>query len=218
MPHASAVISSCARLIALFLLCAGAALATDTNGSPPPARFSHTLSTSERAQLKLERLTSDQLAVLDALVRRDVAARSSRAADAPATFSGRLTDDERRNAGVTVLDAKEIAKLDDWVDRYTAAGIARTLLSAPLAIARHRQMEPREDKPERKIHGTLSLSMGWGSGGYSERTGSMVLRMDDPAGRYSISVGISESHIKGGDGYVRYRDDPFYLRPGLEEP
>ena len=67
---------------------------------------------------------------------------------------------------------------------------------------------PTEAKKEREIHGSFSLSYGFGSGGYSEKTGSMVLTLDDPARRYSISIGYSESHIKGGSVYR----DPFYLR------
>ena len=41
----------------------------------------------------------------------------------------------------------------------------------------------------------------------------MMLTMDDPARRYSITIGYSESHIKGGHGYrdpFYYNRDPFY--------
>jgi hypothetical protein len=56
-----------------------------------------------------------------------------------------------------------------------------------------------------------------GSGGYSEKTGSMVLTMDDPARRYSITIGYSESHVKGGYGYpgLYYDRDPFNDRDAL---
>jgi hypothetical protein len=82
------------------------------------------------------------------------------------------------------------------------------------------RVTPTEAKKEREIHGSFSLSYGFGSGGYSEKTGSMVLTMDDPARRYSISVGYSESHIKGGHVYrdpfydrdLLYGRDPFYGR------
>jgi hypothetical protein len=67
---------------------------------------------------------------------------------------------------------------------------------------------PTERKKEREIHGAFSLSYGFGSGGYSEKTGSMVLNLEDPDRGYSITVGYSESHVKGGHPYI-YRD-PFY--------
>ena len=54
-----------------------------------------------------------------------------------------------------------------------------------------------------------------GSGGYSEKSGSMVLTMEDPEKRYSITVAYSETHIKGGKGYYR---DPFYDLPRATRP
>ncbi len=180
-------------------------------------RFSQTLTTTLRDEIKFDRLSSDQVGVLDALVRRDIAGRSARAADAPGSFSERLTPDQRRNAGLALLTASEVARLDALIDRYGVSGSARTLLAPPVYIARTKAVQPREEKAERKIHGSFSLSMGWGSDGYSERTGAMTLRMDDPAGRYSISVGYAESHIKGGSGY--YSNDSFYGRPdALDSP
>ena len=61
--------------------------------------------------------------------------------------------------------------------------------------------------------------MAWGSGGYSEKSGSMVLNLEDPVKGYSISIGYSETHTKGGVPYYLYRD-PFYdrLRSPLDDP
>jgi hypothetical protein len=53
--------------------------------------------------------------------------------------------------------------------------------------------------------------MGWGSGGYSEKTGAMTMTLEDPDKGYSITIGYSESRIKGGP--MIYRDpyyDPYY--------
>jgi hypothetical protein len=181
---------------------------------PVAARFSHTLNAAEREEVALERLTSDQMAVLDALIRRDISNRGRRTESTPAVFSQRLTPDEFKNAGLTVFTGPQLLKLDGWVERYTAAGLARTLLAPPVYVARSRPVEPREDKAERKIHGTFTLQMGWGSGGYSERTGAVDLRMDDPKGRYSIQVGYAVTEIKNGSGY--YRDDYITARPPLD--
>jgi hypothetical protein len=176
-------------------------------------RFSATLSVADRAAAGLAKLSSDQVAVIDALVRRDSATRarlSTRDEAATATsglFSQRISAEERKTSGLATLAATEVAQLDNFVDRYQGAKFARTLLAPPSYLSRNPRLTPTERKTEREIHGTFSLSYGMGSGGYSEKTGSMVLTMEDPQRGYSIAVGYSESHIKGGNGYYR---DPFY--------
>src|SRR5690606_22045095 len=196
------------RWLALWLLAFGTTMAAST-----PSRFSHTLNDEEKTGSGLTRLSSDEVAVIDALVRRDTAAQAGTTTSADsekiaATFSQRLTADERRTAGLPKLSAGELPKLDALINRYQNAKLARVLLAPPTYLARSRGVTPTEAKKEREIHGTFALSYGFGSGGYSEKTGSMTLRMDDPAGRYSIGIGYSESHIKGGHVYR----DPFYNR------
>ena len=172
-------------------------------------RFSQTLNAEDRAAGGLARLTSDDVAVIDALVRRDTLGRvRSTAEGTPASFSQRLTADERRTAGLAKLTEAELPKLDALVDRFQSAKLARTLLSPPTYLSRASRVVPSEAKKEREIHGSFSLSYGWGSGGYSEKTGSMILTMDDPARRFSITIGYTESHIKGGSIYR----DPYYDR------
>jgi hypothetical protein len=180
-------------------------------------RFSQTLQAEDRSAAGLGRLSSDEVAVIDALVRRDTASRGSSTPDpkeaaAPATFSQRLTADERRAAGFAKLTATELPKLDAFVDRHQNARLARSLLAPPTFVSRASRIVPTEKKKEREIHGSFSLSYGMGSGGYSEKTGSMVLTLEDPDRGYSISVGYSESHIKGGSGYI-YRDPSLYRDP-----
>lgn len=215
------------------MLAAGVATvpaADDTN------RFTRTLNAAERAEIGLERLSSDEAAVLDALVRRNAATRVSAvarrdgkneksaadpaaAANAPATtFSERLTPDERRLAGFGRLSAEQVARVDALVERHATAAIARTLLGPPTYVPRHARVEPAENDDRRKIHGSFSLSYGWGKGGYSERTGSMMMTYNDPAGKYSVTIGYTESHVKGGQGVyldgLPYRyDDPLYREP-----
>jgi hypothetical protein len=91
------------------------------------------------------------------------------------------------------------------------------LLAPPSYLSPRPNIVPTERKQEREIHGSFSLSYAVGSGGYSAKTGSMVMTMEDPAKKYSISIGYTESHVKGG--YI-YRD-PLYDRPyagGLDDP
>lgn len=177
-------------------------------------RFSATLGTAERTASGLAKLTSDQVAVIDAFVRRDTTSRGSAQTPtgekADSSFSQRITAEERKTAGLPTLAAAEVAQLNALVERHQTARLARTLLAPPVYLARNSRVTPTEKKKEREIHGTFSLSYGMGSGGYSEKTGSMVLTMDDPARGYSISVGYRESHVKGGYGVYR---DPYYDYP-----
>ncbi|MES2693972.1 MAG: hypothetical protein V4773_10900 [Verrucomicrobiota bacterium] len=199
-----------ALLLVLMGLWSGAM--AQTNDS----RFSDTLSKEDKAASGIARLTSDQLAVLDALFRRDTAARGATPAAktvaeaAPAAFSQRLSADERRNTGIATLTEAEVTKLDAFVERQQNALLVRIFL-APPGIASPRVAVRTERKEERRVHGSFSLSYGFGKGGYSEKTGSMVVTVDDPERNMSLSIGYSQSHIKGGTGYI-YRD-PFYDYP-----
>jgi hypothetical protein len=207
------------RLNRVLLRCltVGALALAATGLHANDVRFSHSLSAEDRSAAGLPRLSSDEVAVIDALVRRDTATRGAPTpppaeAAAPASFSQRLTADERRAAGFAKLTAAELPKLDAFVDRHQNARLARSLLAPPTYVARSPRIVPTEKKKEREIHGSFSLSYGLGSGGYSEKTGSMVLTLEDPDRGYSISVGYSESHIKGGPGYI-YRDPTLYRDP-----
>lgn len=186
-------------------------------GSDEPVRFSKTLTTDEISTFGLAQLSSDQLAILDALVRRDIEksrlpSRQPRAA----RFSERLTADERRNAGLAALDATQLAGIDAAVERLIsppAIGAGASPYAGGYSVP---NVKLRRD-PE--IHGSLTLLYGVGSHGYSEYGGGMVLTYDDPADRFSVAVGYSELHTKGGYGYpylcrnYPYRD-PLFRRPG----
>jgi hypothetical protein len=195
------------RLLFLSLLIGGSSIAAETDG-----RFTHGLSVEEIQETGVVRLSSDQIAVLDALVRRDLTARmNGRTEEAPKIFSDRLTVDERRIAGLDAISAAELARVNSLVERYQTIVVTRTLLSPPVLVSRHANMIPRETgKAERKIHGTFSMSLGWGSDGYSERTGSMEVHTELSPGLH-LGVGYSVSRVKGEGLY--YRDDPYYLRP-----
>jgi hypothetical protein len=182
----------------------------------PDLRFSQSLSAEDRAAGGLTLLTSDEVAVIDALVRRDTTKRlETTASDKPSpTFSQRLSESERSAAGLAKL-GDELPKLDGLIDRFQNARLARSLLAPPRYLARAR-IPVSETKKEREIHGSFSLSFGWGSGGYSERTGSMVVNVQEVLPGVSLTVGYSETHIKNGQGRI-YRD-PFYRDPLYRDP
>lgn len=206
-------------VLLVFILAATSLMAAGNNGEAP-RRFSQALTAEERTQAGLTVLTSDELASLDALVRRDLGTRTS-ITEAPTaddknrtTFSQRLTADERRVTGLARLKAEQITHVDGLVDRFAGAALARTLLAPPAYLARTRHARAAEERndPRKNIRGTMSLSYGWGSGGYSEKTGAMTVTYDDPAGRYSVTVGYAESHIKAPEGRGVYLIDPLDRR------
>lgn len=173
------------------------AVAAFAAGEAAGGRFSQTLAVAERTEAGLNRLSSDQIAVIDALVRRDLAAQAHPASgdDAPPSrFSQRLTVDERRAAGLALLTDAELAKLDALAARNAATIAARKLLSPPVFISPGARLNPNGTKTAPEVHGTFSLSYGWSKGGYSEKTGAMNLRFEDPAHNFTLEVGYSESH------------------------
>jgi hypothetical protein len=195
-------------LFGFVLLAAGASslqAAEDT-------RFSKTLSTEETSTLGVARLSSDQIAVLDALVRRDID-RAGYVSKQPraARFSQRLTADERRNAGFDTLAETEVTQLDTTVERLMPKPRTAQTFSAggggPYSVP---SVKIRRG-PE--IHGEFTLMVGAGSGGYSEYGGAAVFTYDDPANGFALSVGYAETHSKGGYLHRGYYDR--YWRPGL---
>ena len=184
------------------------------------SRFSLQLNATERAESGLARLTSDQVAVLDALVRRDTFAflTGKREADAPVKFGERLTADERRNAGLSQLTAEEVTRIDGLIQGIQVPRSNASLLASPPLLS-SAPVRILEKKKEREIHGSVSLTYGWG-GGSSVKSGSMVMSMEDPEKKYSVTIGYTETHVKGPGGYrgdylgdmpgmLPYRADPF---------
>lgn len=196
-------------LLAVPPVRAASAASTD---SVATSRFSQSLATGDRTAAGLDRLSSDQVAVLDALVRRDLAAQAApRRADAPplaARFSQRLSADERRNAGLGALTETELPQLELFVERRISAALGQVLLAPPTFVplsVRARVAEAKPKTPE--IHGSFTLGMGFGKG-YSEKFGGMTLTYEDPVRNFAVSFSYAESHIKGAVPY--YARDPLY--------
>jgi len=180
----------------MFLLAAAllAVALTATAWATDLVRFSQALTAEQRVVTGLDQLTSDQLAVLDALVRHDdaYAVPSTLAHPRPARFSQRLNADERRNAGLTRLSIDQLARLDALVEQ-------RVPLRVPAVVSASAVTTPtvEVERVRPQIHGEVTLGMGWGSGGYSEMGGSMVLDYSDPAHGLDLLMGYSEVHTKG---------------------
>jgi hypothetical protein len=144
-------------LLAIALL---AVALTATARATDLTRFSQVLTAEQRADTGLDQLTSDQLAVLDALVRHDdaYAVPSTPAHPRPARFSQRLNADERRNAGFTRLSVDQLTRLDALVEQRVPL---RVPFVAPAAGVSASAVEIERVRPQ--IHGEVTLGMGWAS-------------------------------------------------------
>lgn len=183
-------------------------------GAEPETRFSKTLAPTELSAAGLGQLSSDQLAVLDALVRRDIAAaRFVSKQPRAARFSARLTADERRNAGVDLLNESEVAALDASVERLIvppapAGGFSTGGANGPYSVP---SLKLRRD-PHIETH--MAAMVAVGSEGYSAFGAGVEVSYVNPDNDFGISLSYSELHEKGGSPYRYYYDRYGYDRYG----
>jgi hypothetical protein len=157
-------------------------------------RFSKTLTASEQTDAGLGRLSADQLAVLDALIRRDekINVTPDAAHPAPARFSQRLSPEERASSGLASLSQAELTRLDALVQRRSSGNVSSVVSSAARPA-----LQPEPSAPAPEIHGMISFTFGGGRGGYREKGGFMMLDYQDPAHGLDLLVGYGESRISG---------------------
>lgn len=157
-------------------------------------RFSRTLSATEFKEAGLQRLSSDQLAVLDALVRQDAqfVAESAPGKPPAAQFTERLATDEAHAAGINLLSGAQRARLNAFVSRYENAE-----RSDPSPGSGRSGFDPDFGDPGPEVHGMVSLTYGVGAGGYHEMGGAMAVSIDDPAHGVSLMFGYGESRGRG---------------------
>jgi len=167
------------------------------------ARFSQSLAPADQAAAGILKLSPDQLAVLDALVRRDarINAEPDPGQPAPAPrFSQRLLSAERQSAGLTRLTDTESTRLDAAVTRFESGGGP-----GEQPATSGEGWRPAAGGPSLEVHGTVSLTYGAGRGGASFMGGAMAVSVADPAHGIVLSAGYAEMHGKGpllgGRGY-----------------
>ncbi len=170
-------------------------------GMAQGARFSQQLTATEQTATGITKLSSDQMAVLDALVRNDEAirARPDPSHPMPARFSQRVSAGERKSAGLDRLSETELNRLDANVEQCEAGSPPE---GAPRSAA---ALQPRLNRPGPEIHGMFTLTYGAGRGGYSEKGGEMLLNYDDPV--HGFSLGVSYGEMTG--------TVPFFRRGGV---
>jgi len=199
----------------LFVLVSLMTLAVFATASQPDdRRFSSTLNLSESARTGLSRLSSDQIAALDAIVRHDaIVADADPTPKIPraALFSQRLAANERELAGLALLSDSELTQLNASVERFVHPPVLAEVDDSG-GGKRYNSIMLRRD-PE--IHGSVTLMVAGGSDGYSAYGGEINLTYVDPARRFAIDLSYSEIHSSGGRGGFCNRLYPYsYRRPG----
>lgn len=170
--------------------------------------FSATLSGAQITAAGLATLTPAEQVVLDQLVMGDVAlARRENPGDLGGTFAGRRSEAERKSAGLDRLTPAELAELNELV----AAAVA----ARPRPKERPRLKGNDVVIPSRaELHGSVSMTYGWGRGGRSFRAASLWLDYYDPESGLNLSVGLA-----GADGAGWPGDYPgYYGSPGYDLP
>jgi hypothetical protein len=197
------------RWLTAVLVCA---LAAPASRADDDVRFSATLSPAQRAETGLDRLTTDNVAVIDALVRLDIAATRFRDNNIRSTrFSQRRTAHERDIAGLDHLSQDQLAKLDAIVAlRIPAPALPPDASLAYAGVSLDTSTVPSPDRrPAPEIHGSFSLTYGWSKAG-SVRGADSVITYVDPTRGFSLTVGYSQYRGTGLAPYPYLGADNLY--------
>ncbi len=160
----------------------------------PPA-FTDTLSVSDQAAAGLGTLTEGELATFNQLVHQELTlARQGNITGFAGTFTGRRSPEQRTTTGLERLSAEQRAHIDTLVAYRLAA--PTLALWVPRSTGKDRSEAARRPSPF-PVRSSVSLTYGAGSGGTRFYGGSMTTTYDDPGGRFSATVSISEYHISG---------------------
>lgn len=200
----------------LLLAGLGACAALLGRAADDDTRFSSTLTVVQRDLAGFTQLSADNVAIIDGLVRQDVAASKFKDNDVDHTrFSERHTPREREIAGLAQLTPDQKAQLDEYVYERISGNVPS--VGSPITAASHSGVKNATAANKLDIHGQVSFTYGWGKGGHGYGT-DIVLSYEDPAGRYAVAVGYSDYHGKGFipsclPGYGPYRPYPALLSP-----
>ncbi|HUG12099.1 MAG TPA: hypothetical protein VMM36_13855 [Opitutaceae bacterium] len=200
--------ASLLTVVLALSLVAGAPLHASMGG------FTSTLSVDEQAACGVAVLTEAEREYLNELVAADVAlARQGGTAAFTGTFSSRRSANARATAGIDRLSAEAVAELD-------------RLVAALIATGPHQRYTPKrftdsvtkvQDRLE--IHGEISFTYGWGSGGRDFKGGSLttVIFDKETGTTFAFSYGQYEgdlfNHYDGRFYDGRFHDSRYYGGP-----
>jgi len=189
--------------IAVFTLAAARAESTS---------FIAALTAENKAASGIVRLTEQQAAALDFQVQREIAtAHQGDTVAFSTSFTHRRSPAQRTEAGLDRLMTPELAQLD----RLVATAVANRPPSTSPLLTTPATSSVSADAVETiplkaEIHGEVTLSYLWGSGGAHGFASSILTTVTDPSGKYSLTVGFSQFNGKG------FRHYP-YCYPGEYE-
>jgi hypothetical protein len=171
--------------------------ATDTG-------FSSTLTSGQRSAAGLDQLTDDERTILDVLVASDLAtARQLRTT----TFTERFSDRHQgqQSAGLERLSDEQRARFDELV--------ADAIAAQPLPRERPRLKDNEVVSLKRRleVHGGMSFTLGWASGGRNFREAGAWVSYFDPQTGLGLAVGFSQY---SGDAIYPYGYYPYGYYPG----
>jgi len=191
--------------------------------APLPAAgggFTAALTPEQKAEAGLATLSSGQLGALDRLVAVDIV--RSRHIRLPALtdpYSQRYSAVETKEAGLDQLSPEQLAKLDGLIASAIAAAPPPPSLQ-PRERPRVRDGEILSEKGRMQVHGGMSLTMGWASGGRNYREVGAWVSYFDPVTGLGLSVGFSRSSgdMFGGSYGSNYSNDASYLYAAPRTP
>jgi hypothetical protein len=200
------------RVIRSGVLLTGLLAALGTLLSAASGGFTAALSPEQKAVAGLNTLSNSQLAALDRLVALDVV--RVRHASLPGLtdpYSQRYTEIETKEAGLDRLTPEQLAKLDGLITTAIAAAPPPPSLQ-PRERPRVRDGEILSEKGRMQVHGGMSLTMGWASGGRNYREVGAWVSYFDPVTGLGLSIGFSRySGDILGSSYGRdyYSNSPY---------
>jgi hypothetical protein len=183
----------------LLAACLASILGLASASSAPAAGFSTTLPADQRSAVGLDRLTESELETLDGLVASDLAtARQLRTT----TFAGRFSDRHAgQQTGLERLDAAQLARVDELIADAIAAQ------SVPRERPRLPDNEVVSLKRRLEVHGGMSFTVGWASGGRDFREAGAWVSYFDTATGLGLSFAFSQY---SGDAIYPYGCYPYY--------
>jgi hypothetical protein len=185
----------------------GRAAETSTLAPEPTDGFVATLGADDRKATGIDKLSKEEQSELDFLVTKELSlARAGNVRGFAGTFTSRRNPAERVAAGIQRLDEGEQAKLNDLV----ASRLARRPDSSSSVTRLKKEVVTRAKSPM-ELHGEVSFTYGWGSGGREFKGGSIYVNAFDPDTGLSIGVGYAQY---SGDGWWGYGPG-YYYGPGL---
>jgi hypothetical protein len=179
-------------------LAVAAALSGATGGG-----FSSTLSDDQRSSAGLSTLTAEQRSALDVLVAGEIAqARKEGGMVSSSTFVSRQSVEQRNQAGLDHLTPDQLTRLNELV--------ASVVSSGPKPRIRPRLKDDEIIRPQKpEIHGSASLTLGWGRNGGNFRASSLWVDYFDPNTGLGLGIGVETFKGKGFYNYYPRYGSPY---------